>query len=133
VASLTSSGTDLLRDPLVIAEGSDPQPIVAVLRNNGASIDGSVRLEGQPLATILVFSEKNFSSSLHTFVANPPGDFHLQGLAPGDYDVLAVDHVDGLEYQNRDALNRYLSHAAHVTLAADQQSKVTVDLIHTRD
>jgi hypothetical protein len=134
VASLSSSGTDLLRDPLVIAESSDPQPIQAVMRNDGASLDGNVRIDvGQPVATILVFSEKNVLSSLHTFSAEPSGAFHLQGLAPGDYDVLAFDRVDGIEYQNREALNSYLSHAAHVTLAAEQQSKVTVDLIHTHD
>jgi hypothetical protein len=134
VASLTSSGIDLLRDPLVIAEGSDPQPIEALVRNDSATLDGSVRLDAaQQVATILVFSEKNLLSSLHAFAANPSGDFHLQGLAPGDYDVLAFDRVDGIEYQNREALSSYLSHAAHVTLAAEQQSKVTVDLIHTRE
>jgi hypothetical protein len=129
-----SSGVDLLRDPLVIAEGSDPQPIEALVRNDSASLDGSVRLDaGQQVATILVFSEKNLLSSLRTFAANPSGDFHVQGLAPGDYDVLAFDRVDGIEYENREALSSYLSHAAHVTLAAEQQSKVTVDLIHTRE
>ncbi len=134
LTSLTSSGADLLRDPLVVAEGSDPQPIEAVVRNDGASLDGKIRLDaGQQLATVLVFSEKNISSSLHTFVATPSGDFHLQGLAPGDYDVLAFDRVDGIEYQNREALIGYLPHAAHVTLAAAQQSKVTVDVIHTHE
>jgi hypothetical protein len=133
VASLSSSGADLLREPLVIAEGSDPQPIEAVLRDDSASLDGSVRVDaGQQLATVLVFSEKNIASSLHTFAANASGEFHLQGLAPGDYDVLAFDRVDGIEYQNREALAAYLSHAAHVTLAAAQQGKVTVDLIHTQ-
>jgi hypothetical protein len=133
VSSLSSSGVDLLHDPLVIAEGSDPQPIEAVLRDDSASLDGSVRLDaGQQPATVLVFSEKNIASSLHTFPANASGEFHLQGLAPGDYDVLAFDRVDGIEYQNREALAAYLSHAAHVTLAAAQQSKVTVDLIHTQ-
>ena len=60
------------------------------------------------------------------------GSFQVQGLAPGRYDILAFDRLDGIEYRNREVLGEYLSHAAHVTLSADEQARVTLDLIHTQ-
>jgi hypothetical protein len=61
------------------------------------------------------------------------GKFRVQGVAPGSYEILAFDRLDGIEYGNRQALSEYLSRAAHVTLSADEQARVTVDLIRTTD
>jgi len=61
------------------------------------------------------------------------GSFQVNGLAPGSYDILAFDRLDGIEYRNREVLGEYLSHAAHITLSADEQAKVTLDLIRTKE
>jgi hypothetical protein len=46
---------------------------------------------------------------------------------------MAFDHADKVEYANPEVLQSYLSRATHVTLAAGQQAKVTLDLIRTGD
>ncbi|MBV9147813.1 MAG: carboxypeptidase regulatory-like domain-containing protein [Acidobacteria bacterium] len=133
VASATYAGVDLLREPLVIAEGAAQQPIHVVLRDDGASVTGAVQApDGSKSGLVLMIPEGDASSTPRQVYVDQSGNFHAQGIAPGSYDILAFDRVDGLEYRNREALNGYLSHAAHVTLGADEQAKVTVDLIQTK-
>ena len=131
VASITSGGLNLLSQPLVVAEGSDPQPIEILLRDDGASLNGNVRnsTAGQ-MEMVLLVPEANTQGVPRQVWVDPSGKFQAQGLAPGSYDVLAFDRLEGIEYRNREALNAYLSHAAHVTLSSEEQARVTVDLIH---
>src|SRR5437764_3508044 len=133
VSSITCGGRDLLREPLILADGSDPQPIQVVTRDDGASLSGSVQIANSAqFAQVLMIDEDSGVPPRQVFV-NGSGTFQVQGLAPGRYDIMAFDRLDGIEYRNREALSAYLSHAAHVTLSADEQAKVTVDLIRTRE
>ncbi|HSM84806.1 MAG TPA: hypothetical protein VLT16_01585, partial [Candidatus Limnocylindrales bacterium] len=54
-------------------------------------------------------------------------------LAPGEYKVFAFDSIDGLDYTNPEAIAPYASSAAHVTVSANGNTSVTVDLVHTGD
>ena len=131
VAGMTSGGLDLLSQPLVVAEGSDPQPIEILLRDDAASVDGNVQnsTPGQ-MGVVLMVPEGSTQAAPRQVFFNPSGKFHVQGLAPGSYDVLAFDRLDGIEYRNRESLSAYLSHAAHITLSPEEQARVTVDVIH---
>jgi hypothetical protein len=134
VAAITYGGVNLLRDPLVVAEGAEPKTLQVLMRDDGASVTGSVQMgdDTQP-GSVLLVSEGDAASPPRQVGVDPSGAFRAQGIAPGDYDILAFDRLDGIEFRNREVLNAYLSHAAHVTLSADQQAKVTVDLIRTRE
>ena len=132
VSSVTCGGKDLLREPLVLAEGSDPQAIQVTARDDGASLTGSVQIGNGDVAQVLMIDEDQSGVSPRPLFVNGSGSFHVQGLAPGRYDILAFDRLDGIEYRNREVLAEYLSHAAHVTLSADEQAKVTLDLIRTK-
>jgi hypothetical protein len=134
VSSVTWSGKDLLREPLVVAEGSDPQAIQVVTRDDGASLSGSVQIgNGAQFAQVLMIEEDAGGVPPRPLFVSGSGSFQVQGLAPGRYDILAFDRLDGIEYRNREVLEAYLSHAAHVTLSADEQAKVTLDLIRTKE
>ena len=96
-----------------------------------ARIDGSVQIpDGNQLVNVLMVA--NGSGGMpRSIPVDTSGKFQIRGVAPGSYDILAFDRLDGIEYRNRDALNEFLAHAAHVTLSADQQAQVTLDLIRT--
>jgi protocatechuate 3,4-dioxygenase beta subunit len=133
VASATCGGVNLLTDPLVVATGGDPQPIRIVLRDDGASLNGAVQIaDASQSALVLMVPEGSSANPPRQMYVDSSGSFHAQGIAPGSYDILAFDRLDGLEYGNREVLNAYLSRAAHVTLSADEQARVTVDLIQTK-
>lgn len=132
VASMSCGGVDLLREPLVVTAGSDAQPIEATLRDDAASLRGSVKSEAQaadPQARVLVLPEGRPTQTLQALPVGRDGSFQLQNLPPGDYEIFAFDRLDGIEYQNREALSKFESQAAHVTLSANQEARVTVDLI----
>jgi hypothetical protein len=134
VASISYGGINLLRDPLVISEGAEPKSLQVLMRDDGASVTGNVQMGNntQP-GSVLLVSEGDAASPPRQVWVNASGDFRAQGIAPGDYEILAFDRLDGIEFRNREVLNGYLSQAAHVTLSANQQAKVTVDLIRTRE
>jgi len=133
ISSVTWGGKDLLREPLVLADASDPQPIQVITRDDGASLSGSVEIgNGSHFVQVLMIDEDQGEIPPRFLSVSGSGSFQVQGLAPGRYDILAFDRLDGIEYRNREVLGEYLSHAAHVTLSADEQARVTLDLIHTQ-
>jgi hypothetical protein len=62
-----------------------------------------------------------------------PADFSLGKLAPGEYLVFAFDRIHDIEYSNPEVLQNYSSHAAHITLSANQRAQVALELIHTEE
>jgi len=131
VASVTCGGLNLLTDPLVVAPGANPEPIRVVLRDDGASLNGVVQAaDGTQPGSVLMVAESRQSLQRQIWV-DASGKFQVQGIAPGAYEILAFDHLDLVEYRNPEVLGPYLAHGAHVTLSAEQQAKVNVDLIHT--
>lgn len=143
VQSAEYGQTNLLTDDLVLTAGAPALPIEVVLRNDGASLAGTVsaRDGADASATVVALAERTPNASPKIAYYSPPRDqstqdtaaFTMDSLAPGDYLVLAFDHADRVEYANPEVLQNYLSRATHVTLVAGQQAKVTLDLIRTGD
>jgi hypothetical protein len=127
VASALCGTTDLLREPLTVTAGQQVPAMEVVLRDDTATLSGSVRRNGDDdLFSVLLLPESG-SPRLTTHAGT--GTFEMPGLAPGDYKVLAFDNVDGLEYMNPDAMKEYLSKAVPVTLTAGAKATVTLELI----
>ena len=143
VASADYGQTNLLTDDLVLTPGAPPQSLNIVLRNDSASITGTVHAPDSFLGNAMILAvperlSKGCRSESPTGILRgtktvQPTEFHLDGLAPGDYLVFAFDHAEGLEYSNRDVLQSFVSQAAHVTLSPNQRAKVTLELIRTGD
>jgi hypothetical protein len=129
VQSAMSGTTNLLESDLSIAAGVSPQPIEITLRDDVASLAGTVSKDNQPLsATILAFSE-HASVPPRIQPTDPGGGFLLPFLPPGAYKILAVDSADHLEYANREALKKYLSKAREITLSPEQSAKIDLELV----
>lgn len=130
VQSATSGSTDLLREELAVGAGSQVPPIEITLRNDGATLTGSVQSEGSPeQGTVLLVPERGSAAQAKVASAAQAGEFRFDHLAPGDYRVLAFDRVNDLEYRNPEVLNAYLSRGTHVSLQANGQSSTNVELI----
>jgi hypothetical protein len=140
VQSAEYGQTNLLTDDLVLTAGAPALPIEVVLRNDGASITGTVtpRNGADVPATVVAIQERGNKATPKIAYYFPrqnttagPGEFVITPLAPGDYLVLAFDHADSIEYSNPEVLQNYLSQAAHVTVNASQRATITLDLIRT--
>jgi hypothetical protein len=142
VSSAEYGQADLLTKDLTIVAGSPPSPLHVVLRNDSSSLAGTVSAPASfaSQATIVAVPQDAVRAAVALGYWEPSPDknntqaeFDLDGLAPGEYLVYAFDHVENLEYNNREALQNYSSQAAHVTLAPDQQTKVTLELIQVAE
>jgi hypothetical protein len=143
VQSAEYGQTNLLTDDLTILADAPPLTIQVLLRNDVASLSGTVSpRSGVPApATVVAIAERIPKASPKLGYYNPPADksaepadgFMINSLAPGDYLVFAFDHSEGVEYANPDVLQNYISQAAHVTLVPGQTAHVKLDLIRTAE
>ena len=149
VASAVAGSVDLLRQPLVVGPGGASPPIDIVLRDDGATIDGTV--EGMAAApagergtataglvpvTAYVYCIPLPDSPGRFTVSgvSAEGTFQLQQLPPGAYRVLAFDRQqDELEYRNAEAMSIYEGKGLVVRLVPGQTEQVRVPLISTKE
>lgn len=139
VAALSAGGVDLLREPLIVGPGGRSAPLEVTLRNDTASLSGSIT--GAPDANATAQSEVVLCLPLENQIATPQQvnvtadrTFTIPGLPPGQYLVLAFSGEDqreaqNLEFRNEEAMDRYKSKGAVVTLAPGQSAQVEVPLL----
>jgi len=116
VKSVQCGSVDLLRDDLTVAAGVQPSSIEVTLRDDAATLSGTVEQAEQREQTTVLLVQLHRVRNLVKALTTTQGRFQFQGVAPGDYALLAFDNVDQLEYANPDVLNPYLSAAAHISL-----------------
>ena len=130
VDSAQCGTVDLLRESLVISQGTST-PIRVVLRDDGGRLSGNVlSTEKLATATVLIIPDRA-PRQITTLMVDPGGQFQSGKLAPGDYTVLAFDRVAGLEYSSPEVLDPFLSYATHSSVTPNGESSVTVNLVRT--
>ncbi len=121
--------TDLLSDELTVLPGVETPPIEIVLRDDGASVNGKVAIgEGRKRAAVVVLPARAAEKAKMVWTS-PRGDFAESGLAPGEYDVIALDRGDALEYANPEVMSKYLTRGTHIALQADESRSISLDLV----
>jgi hypothetical protein len=129
VKSMRCGGVDLLSDDLTVADGVQTAPIEVTLRDDGASVRGTVLpAEDAEQATVLLVQPRG-RRNLIKVVRAIRGNFEFQGVTPGDYALLALDNAEQLEYTNPEILNPYLSSAEHVTVHPRGTANVKLSLV----
>lgn len=140
VAAVNSGGRDLLRLPLLVAPGAAVPPLEITVRDDGAELSG--KLEDWPPSgqrtppnfpvnppTIVLFPLPDSPGPFCQAELNGEGEFSLPQVPPGDYRVLAFDRLpENLEYDNREAMQKYESKGVVVRLSAGQKERVRLPL-----
>jgi hypothetical protein len=116
VKSLRSGGIDLLSEDLTVVEGEQPEPIEVTLRDDAASVRGTVTPADDMVPVTVLLVQPRGTRNLIKVGGAFQGKFEIDGVAPGDYLLLAFDAVDRLEYENPEVLNPYLSKAERISL-----------------
>jgi hypothetical protein len=138
-ASATSGGVDLLHKPLVVGAGGASAPIEITLRDDTATLEGTVSpvppTGGEPNpygGGVFVFCfpiESEVGRPVQGF-AGVDGKFSMQNVPPGRYLVLAFRTPNqNLEYRNEEVLRQYESKGTIVTLEAGQKAEVKVPVL----
>jgi len=139
VQSARSGSLNLMEQDLTVAPGSSVDPIEIVLRDDFASLEGSITLGAEnDSATVIAIPEGGQPQMLGVGLSHPTssGDashaaamFAMGQLAPGNYKILAVDRPDDFEYGNPEVLRKYLSKAREISLVANQRAKIELELV----
>jgi len=140
VQSARSGSLNLLEQNLTVAPGSSVEPIEIVLRDDFASLEGSVTADaGNDSATVIAIPEGGQPQMRGVDLSRPTPSvdpshaaavFEMGQLAPGNYKILAVDRPDDFEYGNPEVLRKYLNKAREIALVANQQAKIELELVH---
>ncbi len=156
VASVTAGGVDLRRQPLVVPAGSSVPSIDVTLRDDSATIEGTVEGVSSLTGSAAPISQGAFgsigppssaSSARVYFIPSPgstgrftenfvnqDGKFGAVSLPPGEYRVLAFSNVQAdLEYENPEAMRAYDGKGQVVRLAAGQKERVQLQLVSTSE
>jgi hypothetical protein len=121
---------NLLEQNLTVSAGAAVQPIKIVLRDDYGELKADLRLPaGAESAMVFVIPEvvgrrvQNFQLS-RAFMTQ---------LAPGTYRVLAVDSAEDFEYDDPEVLSKYADKGRQVTISANQQAEIGLEVVHVED
>jgi hypothetical protein len=140
VAAVSSGGLDLLRNPLVVPPGGTSSPIEITLRDDGATVDGTIEnwrtetqgrntlLPGQQLACIyLLPMAETVAPPLVGWTSD--GHFSLQQVPPGSYRGIAFNRQPGeLEFTNEESMKKYVANSQVIQLEAGQKEQLELQL-----
>ena len=148
VSSITSGGTDLMREPLVIGPGNSTAPIEVTLRNDVGSISGQLNQSASAATTpagsasvLGVVSRAHIyaiplfptASGVPQTVAQTSGQFMISNLAPGSYHVIALEDAEEIDPADAQDLSKYTGKGQTVTVEANGTANVQLDLIRAND
>jgi len=152
-ASVRSGTTDLQHEPLVVVAGGSSSPIEITMRDDFASIEGSIEgivpppgssatlqpepengaaiaPTGPPPAHLYCIPLPDSGGDVTEIAVAPDGSFSSQTLAPGTYRLLAFDREQPqLEYRNPETMKTYDNMAPSVRVAGGQTEHVTLHVI----
>jgi hypothetical protein len=128
VSSLRAGSSDLSRDDLIIAAGSEPPALDVVMSGGAATLRGTLKSNDAPVrGWILVLPDDASASAPVAKAVN--GAFTVGGLAPGKYHVYGFPSVAGLEYRNPEVMRNYESASTAVSLGQNDAKEIAVVLI----
>ncbi len=139
VQSIRQSGRDVERDGIVIGQ-FPPDPLEINISSHGGTIDGVIAVPGshtdaaivglfRSIGGELVFDKQTQVRGLAA--ASPPGTrsarFRIQGVAPGEYVLLAWPADAQIEYAEPDFMCQYSAGGKTVRVTEDSLVSVILD------
>jgi hypothetical protein len=105
VKSLKLGAQDMAGGVLDARFGGGGQPLAVTLSTAGAQISGTVQDAKGPLAGVtLAIAAADF---FRTVVSGPDGSYTCRGLAPGNYQIVAIDPSDAESLKQSGSLGIY--------------------------
>jgi len=150
VSSITSGGSDLSRQPLVVGPGNSTAPIQVTLRNNTGQIQCTVNApsaaepasattaagganavpgEVKPIFLYAIPTSQT-SSQIPQTQGSGSESITFPNLAPGTYRVVAYDRFQQINLSDPQQLAEIASRGQTVTVSPGATASIQLDLIH---
>lgn len=130
VYSAKYGSIDLLREDITIDADSPAQSIEVVVRDDGAALGGVLTSDRRKTSGAVLMVPARAPRLLRLVAADSNGSFQFSNLAPGNYTVVGLDHVEDVEYREADFLQKYLRKGQEITLSPGQSTAIQLELVH---
>jgi hypothetical protein len=131
IRSATYGSSDLIGHTLTIAAGASGATIRLVASNQTGSLQGSVKLKGQPAVGAWVYLINNAASLTPTYSlrANADGTITHPFLPPGSYQAIAFERRHAVDLSDPASLAPYSTWAQSVTITAGSQITTNLNAV----
>jgi Carboxypeptidase regulatory-like domain len=136
VQSIRQGGRDVEREGIVIGQ-FPPDPLEIGIGSHGGTIDGAIAVSGSHTKAVIVGlfrsigGELVFDRQTHSVLASSPGTssarFSLQGIAPGEYVLLAWPSDAQIAYAEPEFMRQYYIRGKAVRVTEDARLSVILD------
>ena len=135
VASLTSGGVDLTRDPLVVEAGATVGPIEVILRDDSSTVNGTVTADAEAVAVGFVFLlPTDANGQVEQTFFGPGGKFSIENVVPGSYRVIALSAAARMiPYRDAAAMHKYDGKGTTIKVGPGQTIDVEVPTLEEAD
>jgi hypothetical protein len=130
ILSASFGTSDLSRENLVVAAGASSATIHLVVTNQTGSLQGTVKLNGQPVSSwISLISTTPSLTPVISLRTNSGGTFSNPYLPPGTYQAIAFEHRRAVDFTDPETLKAYSIYLQTVTITPDNQSTLNLNAV----
>jgi len=130
VKSVTYGDSDLLQEELVVAPGAAGTPIRVVVSNEMGSLQGSVKLSGDPSACWIYLIPTNAGvQSVYTTRSNAAGSYSFAHLPPGSYQAVAFERRHSADYRDPESIAPFNAQVHSVSINAGDKPTLNLDAV----
>jgi hypothetical protein len=133
IFKVTQGVRDLSNGPFTVTAGAEP--IRVMLRKDCAKVETTVRSGDRPANRAFVVVVPKDHKLLHRYVTGTTdanGVIRFENIAPGDYDVFALDRNIDDQYLIDTYLRQWANHSVPLSVVANGVDSLRLDLIMTK-
>jgi hypothetical protein len=132
IASAVCGGTDLTREPFAVAGSAAGCTLRVVLRDDAASLQilTSDASDQKPApANVYMLPLNNLTRDVQMYSTGTDGKLLMEGVAPGQYLLLAATVAAQLAFRDGESLRRYETEGKRIDLSPGEKTEIRLDVI----
>jgi hypothetical protein len=130
VKSVSNGASDVLQQGLIVAPGSSGTPLRVMVSNQTGSLQGTVKLNGNP-SSGWVYLIPTVPSAVAAFPvhSNADGAYTSSNLPPGSYQAIAFENRHSANYRDTSVLEPFAAQVRSITVNAGDKATLDLDAV----
>jgi hypothetical protein len=130
IKSASYGDSDLLAQDLVVAPGSSGIPIRITVSSETGSLQGTVKLNGNPVAAwVYVIPNGPTAQTNYSTRSSSTGSYNFAHLPPGSYQAIAFERQHTADYRAPGSLSPFDNRANSVTISIGDKPTLNLDAV----